>query len=134
MSAADLASNGHILGAINWASLRLFSTRFQVSFQASFSYTSKCLYPLVLEQNTSISKGEFLRVFQKRFFEFFTTQSILFSHTNLSFPLLYQFYRDLCCERVLGDQVLRSPKYFIFVYEEANLRVRVVSSTCGSLV
>jgi len=31
-------------------------------------------------------------------------------------------------------KVLRSPKCFIIVFEEVNLRVRVVSSSCGSSV
>ena len=66
---------------INWGSLGLFSIRFEVGFQDSFSY-SKYLSLLVLEPNTSISKGEFFKsVLKKRFLEFFTTKSILvFSH------------------------------------------------------
>jgi len=34
----------------------------------------------------------------------------------------------------LGDQSVEITKVFIFVFEEANLRVRVVSSSCGSSV
>ena len=84
---------------------------------------------------TFISKGEFIKsVFQKRFLEFFLHHSILFSHTYLSYPLLYQSSRDLYCESVLGDQSVEITKVFYFVFEEANLRVRVVSSSCGSLV
>ena len=48
---------------INWGSLGLFSTRFQVNFQASFSYLSKCLSSLVLEQILSYQR----RVFQECF-------------------------------------------------------------------
>ena len=50
------------------------------------------------------SKGEFIKSFQKRFLEFFTTNSILVFLTHLSYPLLYQSYRDFYCERILGDQ------------------------------
>jgi len=39
----------------------LFAIRFEVNFQASFSYLSKYLSPLVLEPNTYISKGEFFK-------------------------------------------------------------------------
>ena len=35
---------------------------------------------------------------------------------------------------VLGDQSVVITKVFYFVFEEANLWVRVVSSSCGSLV
>ena len=45
--------------------------------------------------------------------------------------MLYQSYRDLCCERILGDQSVEITKVFIFVFKEANLRVRVVLSSCG---
>jgi len=34
----------------------------------------------------------------------------------------------------LGDQSVEITKVFILVFEEANLRVRIVSSSCGSLV
>ena len=81
-------------------------------------------------ENTSISKGDFFKwVFQKRFLVFFFHYSILFSHTYLSYPLLLQSYRDLCCERVLGDQSVEITKEFHLVFEETNLRVRVVSSS-----
>jgi len=58
---------------INWGSLELFSTRFEVGFQASFSYLSECLSPLVLEQILPYQKESFLRVFCKRDFLSFSS-------------------------------------------------------------
>jgi len=120
---------------MNWGCFGLFSTRFEVGFQASFSYLSKCLSLLVLEPNTFISKGEFSRVFYKRDFLSFSPQIYFdFSHTYLSFPLLYLSYRRVVVRVVLGDQSALITKVFYFVFEQANLRVRVVSSSCGSSV
>ena len=42
--------------------------------------------------------------FQKLFFEFFTSISILFSHTSLSFLLLYSFSKDPYFWVIFGDQ------------------------------
>ena len=54
------------LRPIYWGCFGLFFIRFEVGFQASISYLSKCLSPLFLEPNTSISKGEFFEsVLQK---------------------------------------------------------------------
>jgi len=85
--------------------------------------------------NTSISKGEFFKsVLEKRFLEFFLHYFILFSHTYLGYPLLYQSSRDLYSESVLGDESVEITKMLYFVFEEANLRVLVVSSSCESSV
>ena len=83
-----------------------------MGFGASFSYSFKRFSPLILEPNTSIRKESLSRVFKSDFLVFSTTTSILvFSHKHLSYPLLYLSYWDLYCERILGDQVFRSPKF-----------------------
>ena len=68
---------------INWGSLGLFSTRFKVGFQASFSYLSECLSPLILEQILSYQKESFSSVFCKRDFLSFssTILSSFITHT-----------------------------------------------------
>ena len=48
--------------------------------------------------------------------------------------MLYQSYRDLYCESVLADQSVVITKVFYFVFEAADLRVRVVSSSSESSV
>ena len=57
------------------------------------------------------------------------------------FYLVFSHILKLCYINPLGIfvvrvfdviKVLRSPKYFIIVFEEANLRVRVVSSSSGN--
>ena len=69
-NSAELSSTASFWSILIWGYFGLFVTRFWVSFQASFSYLSKCLSPLVLEPNTSISKGEFFKsVLRKRFLE-----------------------------------------------------------------
>ena len=70
-----------------------------------------------LRANISISKREFSKsVLKKRFHEFFLHHSILFSHTYLSYALLYQSSRDLCCESIWGDQSVEITKVFSFLY------------------
>ena len=76
-SSAELSWTASFWSLFILGCFRLFSTWFEVGFQASFFYLSKCLSPLVFEPNTSISKGEFFKsVLKKRFLEFFTTKSI----------------------------------------------------------
>ena len=76
---------------------------------------------------TSISKGEFIKSVLKRvFFEFFTTIIPYFSHTYLSFSLINPSYRRVVVRVILGDQSVVITKVFIFVFEEADLRVRIV--------
>ena len=41
---------------------------------------------------------------------------------------------DLCCERILGDQSVVITKVLILVFEEADLRVRVVSGSSENSV
>ena len=84
---------------------------------------------------TSISKGEFIKsVFKRDFLRFSPQIYSSFSHTYLSFPLLYQSYRRVFVRVFLGDQSVEITKLFIIVFEEGNLRVRVVSSSSGSSV
>ena len=74
---AELSPTASFLRLFIWGYFGLFLTRFEVSFQANFPYLSKFLSPLVLEPNTSISKGEFFKsVLKKIFIEFFTTNFI----------------------------------------------------------
>ena len=74
-------------------------------------------------------------MFCKRDFLSFSPQiNPNFSHTYLSFPLLYQSYRRVVVRLFLGDQSVEITKVFILVFEEAELRVRVVSSSSGSSV
>jgi len=62
---------------IYWGSLGLFYIRFQKSFWASFSYLFQWFPPHVLEPIFQIKRRVLSRGFQKWFFEFFTTCSIL---------------------------------------------------------
>ena len=73
-------------------------------------------------------------IFKSDFLSFSPHNLSKFFSYNLSFPLLYQSYRVLCCESVLGDQSVEITKVFNLVFEEANLRVCIVSSSCGSSV
>ena len=115
-----------------WA---IFYTRFQVGFQASFSYLSKRFSPLVLEIILPYQKERFFKsVLKKRFLQFSPQIQSLFSHTYLSFPLLYQSYMKVVVRVFLGDQSVEITKVFHLVFEEANLRVRDISSSCGSSV
>ena len=76
----------------------------------------------------------FQECLQKRFLEFLLYYYILFSHTYLSYPLLYQSYRRVVVRVLLGDPSVEITKVFHLVFKEANLRVRVVSNSCGSSV
>ena len=108
---ADLDLTASFWMPIYWSSLGLFYTRFQESFWASFSYSIKCLFLLVLEPILPFKRRvyqEFSKVISCIFHHNFNP---CFSHTYLSFSLLYLSYRDLYCERILGDQVFRSPKF-----------------------
>jgi len=101
---------------IYWGSLGLFYTRFEVGFWDSFSYTSKCLFPLVLEPNTSIQKESFIKSFQKWFsWVFHHHIHPCFSHTYLSFSLLYHSYRRSVVRLFLGDQSVVITKVIILV-------------------
>ena len=73
---------GRFLEPIKWGSLGLFSTRFQESFWATFSYSYKWFYPHVLESIFPNQKESLSRVFKSDFFEFFTTHSILIFLTH----------------------------------------------------
>ena len=58
--------------------------------------------------------------FQKFFLEFFTSTSILFSHTNLSYPLLYYHLGILVVRVIFDDQEKKitkcsTPLYLEFV-------------------
>ena len=72
-------------------------------------------FPTCSESKYFQSKGEFIKeCFKREFLEFSSTISFpVFSHKHLSYPLLY-LPIGICCERILGDQELWSPK-FIFV-------------------
>ena len=106
-----------------------------MGFQDNFSYTSKCLSPLILELKLPYQKESFSRVFYKRDFLSFSLQiHPSFSLTYLSFPLLYPSYRRVVMGVVLGVQSVVITKVFYFVVEEADLRVRVVLSFSGSSV
>ena len=54
----------------------------------------------------------------------------MFSHTTLELSIAISTYRDICCERILGDQSVAITKVPFLCFEEADLRVRVVSSSC----
>ena len=58
----------------------------------------------------------------------------MFSHIHLSYPLLYQSYRDLVVRVILGDQSVLITKCSILVFEEADLLVCGVSSSSESSV
>ena len=55
-------------------------------------------------------------------------QSKFFSHT-LELPITISSYRDLYCERILGDQSVVITKVLSLYFEDADLRVRGVSSS-----
>ena len=104
-----------------------------MSFQASFSYLSKCLSPLVLELKLLYQKESLSRVFSKEISRVFHHKSILvFSHILDLFPLPYLSYRRVIVRVFLGDQSVEITEVFHLVFEEMNLRVRVVSSSCGN--
>ena len=74
-------------------------------------------------------------MFCKRDFLSFSPQiNPSFSHTYLSFSLLYHSYRRGVVRLFLGDQSVVITKVFYFVFEEADLRVCVVSSSSESSV
>ena len=82
-------------------------------FQSQFFLSIVEVFPTCFSANTFISKGEFFKsVLKKRFLEFSPQIHPSFSHIHLSYPLLYQSYRDPCCERVLGDQSVEITKVF----------------------
>ena len=62
---AELAPTVIFFRPINWGYFGLFSIRFLESFQASFSYLTKCLSPLVLELKLLYQKESLSRVFSK---------------------------------------------------------------------
>ena len=71
---------------------------------------------------------------KKRFLEFFTTKSILlFSHT-LELSIAISSYRSVVVRLFLGDQSVVITKVFHFVFEETDLRVRVVSGSSANSV
>ena len=105
-----------------------------MDFYTSFSYSLKRFSPLIFEPNTSIQKKSLSRVFKSDFLKFSSTISILvFSHKHLSYPLLY-LPIGICCERILGDQSVVITKVLFLYFEEADLRVRGVSSSCVNSV
>ena len=53
----------------------------------------------------------------------------MFSHTTLELSIAISTYKDLCCERILGDQSVVITKVPSLYFEEADLRVRGVSSS-----
>ena len=86
-----------------------------MGFCTSFSYSIKRFSPLVFEPNTSIQKESLSRVFKSDFLEFFHYNfNPCFSHTDLSFPLLYHSYRRVVVRVILGDQSVVITKNFIF--------------------
>ena len=115
---------GRFLEPIKRGSLGLFYIRFQVGLWASFSYTSKCLSPLVLESKLPYQKESLSRVFSKEFFLSFLPQSFLvFSHIlELSIAISY---RRVIVRVILGDQSVVITNVLIF-----DLRRR----TCGFAV
>ena len=120
---AELASNGHILDAYKrgfpWAVLyNIFG-----EFQSQFFLSIVEAFSTCFNAKISKSKGEFIKRFLKWFLWVFHHQiNPSFSHTHLSFPLLYPSYRRVVVRVVLGDQSVVITKFFIFV-----LRRR----TCG---
>ena len=62
---AELTPTASFWRLIYWGCFGLFSIRFEVGFQASFSYLSKCLSPLVLELILTYQKESFQEGFQK---------------------------------------------------------------------
>ena len=73
-----------------------------------------------------------MRVYQEFFkvisLSFYHQINPSFSHTHLSFPLLYPSYRRVV-KIILGDQSVVITKVFYFVFEEADLRVRIFLSS-----
>ena len=79
-------------------------------------------------------KESFQECFEKKFLEFFTTNSILvFSHI-LELSIAISSYRRVVVRLCLGDQSVVITKVFFLVFEEADLRVRGVSSSSESSV
>ena len=76
------------------------------------------------------SKGKFIK-------SVYQSDSCVFLHQfNLSFLthirelfIAISTYRDLYCERILGDQSVVITKVLFLYFEEADLRVRGVSSS-----
>ena len=58
----------------------------------------------------------------------------LFSHTTLELFIAISTYRDLCCERILGDQSVVITKVPSLYFEEADKCVRGVSGSCVNSV
>ena len=101
---------------IKWGSLDMFSTRFQVGFQASFFYLLG-FFSTCFRANTSISKGEFSRGFFKRdFLSFSPTTLSSFSHTYLSFSLPYLSYRSFVVRVFIGDQSVEITKCSFYIW------------------
>ena len=73
-------------------------------------------------------------IFKKDFLSFSPHLYPSFSHTYLSFLLPYLSCRRVVVRVFLGDQSVEITKVFYLVFEEANLQVRVVSSSSGSSV
>ena len=59
--------------------------------------------------------------------------SLFFSQT-LELSIVISTYRDLCCERILGDQSVVITKVSSLYFEEADVCVRVVLSSCVNSV
>ena len=92
-------------------------------FQSKFFLSIVEVFSTCFSANTSISKGEFYKsIFKSDLLCFPPQLQSSFSHKHLSYSLLYLSYRDLCCERILGDQSVVITKVLILV-----LRRR----TCG---
>ena len=62
-------------------------------------------------------------VFLHHFNPYFLTKT-------LELSIAISTYRDICCERNLGDQSVVITKVFFLYFEEADLRVHGVSSSC----
>ena len=58
----------------------------------------------------------------------------LFSHTTLELSIAISTYRDLCCERILGDQSVVITKDFFLCFEEADVCVLIISGSSGNSV
>ena len=122
------------LEPIKWGSLGLFKLRFLESFKASFSYLLQIFSPLVLEQILPFKRRVYQEGFKNDSLSFSPQIPSLFSHTYLSFLLLYHSYRRGVVRLFLGDQSVVITKVFYFVFEEEDLRVCVVSSSSESSV
>ena len=67
---------------INWGFWGLFSTRFEVNFYNSFSYSFKRFSPLILEAIFPIKRGVYQECLKDIFLSFPPPSLSLFSHTN----------------------------------------------------